>query len=60
MAITMPAMVGTVARDTPAAIARGLPLPLRAMTSNTWIMPLTVPSSPSSGHSAISTRTIGR
>ena len=35
MAITIPAMVGTVARDTPPAMARGLPVPLTDSTSNT-------------------------
>ena len=49
---TIPAIVGTVAWETPAAIARTLPDPDTAMTSKTLIMPVTVPSSPSSGQSA--------
>ena len=44
--------IGTVAWETPAAIARTLPEPDMAMTSNTLIMPVTVPSNPSSGQSA--------
>ena len=44
--------------DTPDAIARVLPLPEIAITSNTSIMPVTVPSSPSIGHSAIRVRAI--
>ena len=50
-AATMPAMVGTVAFDTPEAIDRGFPEPEIAMTSNTSIIPVTVPSKPSSGQS---------
>ena len=46
---TMPAMVGMVAMDTPAAIDRGFPEPDTAMTSNTLIIPYTVPKRPSSG-----------
>src|SRR6056297_285657 len=49
---TMPAMVGTVAIATPDAIERALPAPETAMTSKTAIMPVTVPSRPSKGHSA--------
>ena len=51
-AATMPAMVGTVAMDTPEAIERGLPEPDMAITSKTPIIPVTVPSKPSNGHRA--------
>src|SRR3990167_8352140 len=54
----MPAMVGRVACQTPAAMPRGLPVPLMASTSNTATMPLTVPSKPSSGY--IATRVLLR
>ena len=47
-------IVGTVARDTPAAMALALLVPDIAMTSNTEIIPVTVPISPRSGHSATS------
>ena len=45
-------VVGIVARETPAAMERALPVPETAMTSNTEIIPVTVPSRPSNGHSA--------
>ena len=51
-AATMPAIVGTVALDTPDAMERGLPDPEMAITSKTSIMPVTVPSRPSRGHRA--------
>src|SRR5690625_1331991 len=43
-------MLGIVARDTPLAICLTSPPPVRARTLNTSIMPVTVPSSPRSGH----------
>ena len=49
----MPAIVGIVALETPDAIERALPVPEIAMTSNTSIMPVTVPNKPSKGHTAI-------
>ncbi len=51
-AATIPAIVGIVACDTPAAIDRGFPVPENAITSNTTIIPVTVPSNPSNGHNA--------
>ncbi len=51
---TMPAIVGSVARYTPEAIARALPVPEIAITSNTETMPVTVPSKPIIGHKATS------
>ena len=48
-AATIPAIVGTVALDTPEAIERGLPDPEMAITSKTSIMPVTVPSKPKQG-----------
>ena len=50
----MPAMVGMVAMYTPEAMARALPEPTMAMTSKTSIIPVTVPRSPNSGHTATS------
>ena len=55
----MPAIVGTVAWETPAAIARTFPEPETAMTSNTLIMPVTVPMSPNNGQSATSVWIMG-
>src|SRR5690606_5383939 len=49
---TIPAMVGMVALETPEAIERAFPVPEMAITSNTSIMPVTVPIKPSSGHNA--------
>ncbi len=57
MAATIPAIVDTVACDTPEAIALGLPDPATAMTSKTSIIPVTVPRSPNMGHKATSKRT---
>jgi hypothetical protein len=54
----MPAIVGTVALATPSAIKRGLPIPALAITSNTAIMPVTVPSKPSSGQIATTVLTV--
>ena len=53
-AATMPAIVGSVAFETPPAMPRALPLPATAITSKTSIMPVTVPSSPNMGHSLTS------
>ncbi len=52
----MPAIVGIVARATPPAIARGELLPMAAITSKITIMPVTVPSRPSKGHSLAKVR----
>src|SRR5690554_686905 len=46
----MPAIVGMVARETPPAICLASPPPVMANTLNTSIIPVTVPSRPSSGH----------
>ena len=53
---TIPAIVGSVARATPPAIARGELPPTIAMTSKITIMPVTVPSRPSKGHSLVRVR----
>ena len=50
--ITRPVIVGRVAFETPEAIALGFPVPVKAMTSKTSIIPVTVPSSPSNGQRA--------
>ena len=49
---TMPAMVGMVALDTPEAMDRAFPDPENAITSNTSIIPVTVPINPSKGQRA--------
>ena len=49
---TIPAMVGIVAFDTPAAIERAFPEPDIAITSKTSIIPVTVPINPNNGHKA--------
>ena len=46
---TMPAIVGTVAIEIPEAMALALPVPVTAITSNTLIIPVTVPSKPIKG-----------
>ena len=48
--VTKPAVVGNSARDIPSAIPRALPLPKTFKTSNMAIIPVTVPSKPSSGN----------
>ena len=50
--LSVPAIVGTVALDTPEAVERGFPDPDIAITSKTSIMPVTVPINPISGHNA--------
>ena len=50
--ITNPVIVGSVALDIPPAISLGFPVPVKAITSKTSIIPVTVPSRPSSGQSA--------
>ena len=52
-AATMPAIVGSVAFETPPAIALASPPPLNAITWNTSIIPVTVPKSPNKGASTI-------
>ena len=49
---TIPAMVGIVALDTPEAMDLAFPDPDNAITSNTSIMPVTVPINPSNGQRA--------
>ena len=49
----MPAIVGSVALETPPAIALASPPPLKAITWKTSIIPVTVPSKPNNGASAI-------
>ncbi len=56
----MPAIVGIVALDTPDAINLGLPMPEVAITSNTEIMPVTVPINPNSGQTATRVLIMGR
>ena len=51
-AAVIPAIVGIVALKTPPAIRRALDEPERAITSKTYIMPVTVPSKPSNGSNA--------
>ena len=48
-----PVIVGNVALAIPEAIALAFPVPVIAMISNTSIIPVTVPSKPNNGHSAI-------
>ena len=50
-----PVIVGNVALAIPEAIALAFPVPVIAMISNTSIIPVTVPSKPNNGHSAIKT-----
>ena len=45
----MPAIVGSVALETPPAIALASPPPLKAITWKTSIIPVTVPSKPNNG-----------
>lgn len=52
MEATIPAIVGIVAIEMPEAMERVFPLPTAAMTSKTFIMPVTVPRSPSKGQRA--------
>ena len=52
-AATIPAIVGIVAFETPPAIALTSPPPVKAITSKTVIIPVTVPSNPNSGATAI-------
>ena len=49
----MPAIVGSVALETPPAIALASPPPLKAITWKTSIIPVTVPSKPNNGANAI-------
>ena len=51
--IAMPVMVGNVALVIPEAKALALPVPKKETTSNTSIIPVTVPSNPKTGHKAI-------
>ena len=48
-----PVIVGNVALAMPEAIALAFPVPVIAMISKTSIIPVTVPSKPRRGHSAI-------
>ena len=49
----MPVIVGRVAFVIPEANARALPVPKNETTSNTSIIPVTVPRRPNTGHKAI-------
>ena len=49
MDVANPAVVGNKALDIPSAIPRALPIPKTFNTSNIEIIPVTVPSKPSSG-----------
>ena len=49
----MPAIVGSVALETPPAIALASPPPLKAITWKTSIIPVTVPSKPNNGANAM-------
>ena len=51
-AVVIPAIVGKVAFETPPAIDLASPPPVKAITWNTSIMPVTVPNRPSKGQSA--------
>src|SRR5690606_41800528 len=57
---TMPAMVGIVALDTPPAMDFASPPPVRAITKKTSIIPVTVPSRPSSGQTTTRDSIIGK
>ena len=53
MLIAIPVIVGKVALVIPEANALALPVPKNDTTSNTSIIPVTVPGRPRTGHKAI-------
>src|SRR5882757_9463333 len=60
MLTASPERVQIIASETPLAIERASAEPRAAIASNTLSMPVTVPRSPSRGHSGTSTRSRGR